>query len=83
VLVFFNPSAKHPLFIVEYSRVELADELDMIDAINTAYWAAVPGMVKVTDGMCGSSLKTACPLEVDIIDHIESEAAAEAGCLNP
>jgi hypothetical protein len=83
-LVFFNPSAKHPLFVHQYERADLVDELAMIDVIAATYNAEIDDLEDWADTRCDATTAACCMSEDDIIKEIlDAQAVADGTCLNP
>jgi hypothetical protein len=83
MLVFYNPSAKHPLFMHSYTRTKLASELAIIKKIGEAYRTAA--LVFETDALalCDEEMAACTPYESAIIAAILDAEAADGPCLNP
>ena len=77
-LIFYNPSANHPLFIQQYSRADLTDELILIEEILTEYFKRAADFDESFDLSC---ITKSCRSEREIIEELE--ALREQCELNP
>lgn len=67
-LVFYNPSAHHPLFIKPFVRADLASELETIDEIRDAYDKAATSFDAQFGATCATST---CKWEETIVSELE------------
>lgn len=82
VLIFYNPSANHPLFYHIYSRINLEPELEMIKKVNETYTACAVNLQAIADRHCPPTVTNCCTDEAEIIADLLEEQAVIAG-LNP
>lgn len=83
LLIFFNPSALHPLFFHTYSRAELATELATIAQIKLDYDAAVVKLESEAYAACKSFVRGHCADEEQIIRELLEEEEKRNSTLNP
>lgn len=69
-LILFNPSAKHKLFVRQYTRADLKDEIAMIDDIVNDYFDAVAKLDKEFNALAISDIKIT---EQEIINELQSQ----------
>lgn len=77
VLVFYNPSAQHPIFIRPYHRSDLTEELETIERISREYLEVIDDFKRMADSTCATGT---CMSESEIVTELE---ALQDRCLDP
>lgn len=83
LLVFYNPGAKHKMFIRSFKRAELALELTKIEHIASEYWTAAAHLDSTADSFYSSIGSPDCMDEESICKALIDQQSSCPEGLNP
>jgi len=81
-LIFYNPRSAHPLFYHEYTRAELADELDQIEIVVSRYASFSAMIATEADARCPHTVRALCRHEDMIVKELQERQDIETSVID-